>query len=424
MVAKADARGLKLLFTFWETPCWASVAPEDLKQGCAGAWWERRVQRYGPANPADYGDALAFLVKRYGGRVAAWEVWNEPNHPDYFIADDQAKSYAEIVKAAYPAAKAADPNSTVIAGSLADADFGFTERLFGHGIKGKFDAYSVHPYSGDRSPLDPGDDRWIQNSFIRGVPRVRDTLLAHGEDKPLWLTEFGWSTCTVRGLQSYKNCVDASVQASYLKQAYGQMQQWSYVPVGVWFNLEDTSADLGDRVDNYGLHTVDGRQKPAATAFREVSEAFGGGMPVAYDRPATAPTKPKPGNSGSNGIKSVKKGAVDLTVTRRRGKVVARGACRRRHPPRASRLPLPRQAARLRAADELHARRARRPQRQVQRQAAPPAAPQGPLADRGSHHEGRARHARGAHHPLTRVSGERGSARSSRARRCPRRRAR
>ena len=36
IVQKAEARGLKVLFTLWETPCWASSAPEDLKQSCVG----------------------------------------------------------------------------------------------------------------------------------------------------------------------------------------------------------------------------------------------------------------------------------------------------------------------------------------------------------------------------------------------------
>src|SRR4051812_49878277 len=57
VVAAARAHGLSPLLTLWETPCWASSAPAAAKQGCAGAWWKRGVQRYTPADPADYGDA-------------------------------------------------------------------------------------------------------------------------------------------------------------------------------------------------------------------------------------------------------------------------------------------------------------------------------------------------------------------------------
>ena len=276
VVAQAQARGIKVLFTVWETPCWASTAPETLKQGCAGAWWERDVQRYPPARASDYADALAFLIRRYGNRVAAWEVWNEPNQATYFKAPDPATSYAALVKAAYPAAKAADQNATIIAGSLSDADFQFTESLLQRGIGGHFDAYSVHPYSEDRSPLHPGFSGWAKKSFAAGVPAVRNTLLAHGQDRPIWLTEFGWSTCNVQGRSgAWENCVDAQTQANWLEQAYSQMSQWSYVPVGVWFNIKDTSGDAGSRVDNYGLTTTSNTPKPAYAAFRRAAGSLG-----------------------------------------------------------------------------------------------------------------------------------------------------
>jgi hypothetical protein len=285
VVNAAQKRGIKVLFTFWETPCWASTAPPSVKQGCAGEWWGRDVQRYPPADARDFGAALAFVVARYGDRVAAWEIWNEPNHPDYFKASDKVSAYARLVKAAYPAAKAADPSATVIAGSLADSDFGFTEALLDKGVGGSFDAWSVHPYSEDRSPLHPGIAGWTKKSFARGVPAVRRTLLRHGQNKPLWLTEFGWSTCAVRGQAAYDNCVTPGTQAAFLQRAFRQMQAWDYVPVGTAFNLADTSKDPGSRLDNYGLTDENGGRKPAFGAFRAASAALRRGS-VVPKRPA------------------------------------------------------------------------------------------------------------------------------------------
>ena len=102
LVAAANQRGISLLMTFMNSPCWASTAPESLKQGCAGSWWDRGVMGYAPSDPQAYARALAFLAARYGDKVAAWEVWNEPNHPDFFKASDQAGAYARLLKAAYP----------------------------------------------------------------------------------------------------------------------------------------------------------------------------------------------------------------------------------------------------------------------------------------------------------------------------------
>jgi hypothetical protein len=283
LVEGANARGIKLLLLFAETPCWASRAPESLKQGCTGRWWHRNVQNYPPRNPSDYADALAYLVKRYGDRVYAWEIWNEPNQDYFFHTRDQVGDYAKMVRAAYPAAKAADPRPIIVAGSLSDSDFQFADALYRHGVKGYFDAFSVHPYSQDRSPLATAVET-PRYSFVRGVPAVRRVMKSHGDDKPIWLTEFGWSTCTVRGQLHWENCVDPGVQARYLTRAFRQMRSWSYVPVGIWFNLENTSDSPGDRGENYGLMTRDGTPKPAFGAFRSVARELQGGSLRRYVR--------------------------------------------------------------------------------------------------------------------------------------------
>lgn len=311
VVAGAERRGMRLLLTFWETPCWASTAPDHLKQGCAGAWWERDVQRYPPANAQDYADALEWLVRRYGDRVTAWEIWNEPNHEHYFKAPDQAAAYAPLVRAAYPAAKRGHPGATVVAGSLADADYAFTERLLQLGVGDSFDAWSVHPYSEDRSPFHGGIAGWAKKSMSSGVPAVRDTLLRYGQDKPLWLTEFGWSSCSVRGRAAYENCVGERAQARYLLQAFDRLRTWDFVQVGVWFNLEDTAGDRSSRVDNYGLLRHDGSEKPAFRAFRAASRALATGAPM--------PRGP------GNGRKWRRK-RIRLKVFRRGPRVLARGS--------------------------------------------------------------------------------------------------
>ena len=276
LVEKADEHGVDLLLTVTDSPCWASSAPPSLKQGCDGEWWDREVQRYAPVDAGDYADALAFLVRRYGDRVAGWEIWNEPNSDTYFKSDDQPADYARIVRAAYPAAKAADRSATVIAGALAEAPPGFVEELFRHGIGGHFDAFSVHPYAGDASPHDPLTDGWVKNSFSRGVPAVREVLLRHGEDKPIWLTEFGWSTSTIRDSEPWRNGVDERTQALYTEQALVKIREWPYVPVAIVYELKDESDDRGDRNSNFGLLRHDGTPKPAYDAFRRAALALEG----------------------------------------------------------------------------------------------------------------------------------------------------
>jgi polysaccharide biosynthesis protein PslG len=288
LVEGANARGIKLLLMFAETPCWASSAPASVKQGCDGAWWHRDVQNYAPKRASDFADAFAFVVKRYGDRVYSWEIWNEPNQDYFFHTDDPVGDYAAMVRAAYRAAKAADPRPIIVAGSLSDSDFEFTDALYRRGVKGYFDAWSVHPYSDDRSPLDAAVES-PRYSFRSGVPAVREVMRRHGDEKPIWLTEFGWSTCNVRGPVHWQNCVDRSTQATYLTRAFLHMRTWSYVPVGIWFNLENTTGTPDDRVGNYGLLTQDGSQKPAFGAFRSVARELQAGGGERVDSPIGKP---------------------------------------------------------------------------------------------------------------------------------------
>ncbi len=273
VVAGARRRGLRLLLTVTSSPCWASSAPARLAQGCAGAWWERGVQNYAPRDPADYADALAFLVRRYGSRVAAWEVWNEPNQADYFSAPDPARAYAALLRHAYRAVKVVDPHAVVVGGSLSEADAAFTRRLYRLGVKGHFDAWSVHPYSGDRSPLS-SSPRGARYAFAAGVSAVRRVMLAHRDPKPIWLTEFGWSTADVRGQAPWANGVDQGTQARFLAQAFHQVRSWRFVPVAIWYDMTDTSGNPADRVGNYGLLSLQGTPKPALAEFRRAAAAL------------------------------------------------------------------------------------------------------------------------------------------------------
>lgn len=296
VVAGANARGVKPFFTVTGTPCWASTAPSTLKQDCSGAWWERGVQTYAPnaSDVAAYGRAVAFLAERYGDQVAGWELWNEPNHDEFFKADDQAQRYADLVKTAYPLIKAADPDAVVVAGAISLSDTAFVDQLFRHGIAGSFDAFSVHPYSLNRSPLEAGPD--VPTSFIRGVPAVREVMLRHGDSSPMWLTESGWSTSDVRR-DSWDSGVSEATQARYLEEQYAQFLQWDYVDVNIWYMLKDYTSDRSHLWGNCGLIDSDGRRKPAFAAFqRAAAQARDGGSAELVSPPPSPapPVSPPP----------------------------------------------------------------------------------------------------------------------------------
>jgi hypothetical protein len=228
-----------------------------------------------PSDPRYYAGFLHFVVSRYRGQVAGWEVWNEEDAPGFYGGD--AAQYTAMLKAAYPAAKSADPSTTLLIGGLTGNDYHFLEQIYASGGAGSFDAVGVHtdtacnlvsPYSYFRD----ADGRIDQFSFL-GYREVHAVMDSHGDGgKPIWMTEFGWSTtnstCANGRWAGQKAAgVSESDQAVFLTQALHCVAGDSYVPVMIWFQLRD--AGPGDTAEErFGLLRNNGTPKPAFSALQ------------------------------------------------------------------------------------------------------------------------------------------------------------
>ncbi len=84
-----------------------------------------------------------------------------------------------MLRAAYPAIKRANPGVAVLAGSLVGSNGVFLRALYAAGIKGYYDGLAVHFYT-------------LTLGSLRAIHEVQ---LAGGDHTPLWLDEFGWSSC-------------------------------------------------------------------------------------------------------------------------------------------------------------------------------------------------------------------------------------
>ncbi len=187
-----------------------------------------------------------------------------------------------MLKAAYPAIKAADPAATVLVGGLVGNDFEFVERLYDQGAKGSFDGVGVHT---DTACLttDPREyyrepsGRIGRYSFT-GYREVRATMLAHGDDKPVWMTELGWASTTAvceRGGRAGTKAggVTQAEQADFLGKAYGCLANDPWVEQAAWFNLHDLQTGSTNDSLNLGLVTDAFVHKPAFAAFQRAAAA-------------------------------------------------------------------------------------------------------------------------------------------------------
>jgi Cellulase (glycosyl hydrolase family 5) len=228
-----------------------------------------------PANPNDYAAFVGSLAQRWRGHVSAFEIWNEEDSSTWWSGGPDPAAYAQLLKASYPAVKAQDPSATVVLGGLTGNDYSFLEGVYQAGAKGSFDAVGVHTDTACNvlSPYDflrGTDDRLIPDSFL-AYREVHATMLANGDDSPIWMTELSWrttqATCSEGAFAGQKpQGVSEQTQATYLRQAYHCLTQDPYVQVALWFPIEDE----GNLTS--GLLRGGGSHKPSYTAMRRYVE--------------------------------------------------------------------------------------------------------------------------------------------------------
>jgi hypothetical protein len=194
--------------------------------------------------------------------MAAIEVWNEPDQANqlYFAGPDKPQRYAAILRAAYPAIKRANPNVPVLAGSLVGANGVFLRALYAAGIKGYYDGLAVHFYT----------------LTLASLRSIREVQLASGDTKPLWLDEFGWSSCYPRyRIQQEQACVTKQIQATNMANTIRALAHTAYIAAAVLYKLQDSPQE------EFGVLSASGARKPAFAALaRVLSSPFGSPSPV------------------------------------------------------------------------------------------------------------------------------------------------
>jgi Cellulase (glycosyl hydrolase family 5) len=260
-------KGTKVIIDVVHSPQWASGSTD---------------QAAPPRDPADYAAFVETMARRLAGKVAAWEVWNEEDAPIWWTGAPDAPAYAALLKAAYPAIKTADAHATVVLGGLTGNDYEYLDQLYANGVKGYFDALSVHtdticdvisPYEYIRNdptaPYAGHINRW---AFL-GYRTVHEVMLAHGDQSPIWMTEMGWSTypgiCNSGRWAGQKpGGVAPAQQATFLLQAFHCLAQDAYVQIAIWYGMQDMPPFDNPRGE-YGLLSSSLNPKPAFGALSE-----------------------------------------------------------------------------------------------------------------------------------------------------------
>jgi hypothetical protein len=226
-----ERRGLHPIVVVVGTPAWAR-----------GGLGSRMTP---PDRPEDFADAVGHLAARYADRPSiAYEIWNEPNQDDFWDTESgpDARAYAEMLKASNARIKGAAPDAIVLGGSVAFNDREYLEQLYAApGVVGSFDALALHPYTLAYPPEQVADQA---HSFALAIESASEVMAAHGDaDRPIWITELGWST----------QLVGEAVRAEYLGRAVELIRRSPQVAVACVYQLRQDQ-DLPE----FGLITASG----------------------------------------------------------------------------------------------------------------------------------------------------------------------
>lgn len=254
IVNDAASRGMGVLGVLNATPSWAGQ------------------YIVGHPDPTAFATFASTVASRYGSKIAAYEIWNEPNASFSYNPVDPT-AYTALLKAGYTAIKAATNGAAEVIGAVVGAGptqgtttmdpVTFVTKMFAAGAQGYFDALSFHPYNSSTEFSQGPSVLPAGTSPLDQVTAIRALLAAHGDSAlKIWITEYGEPT----------NVVSEATQAAYLKD---MIQSWQSFAGGgpiFLYNTRDTSADPTYDVadNNFGLYYYNWTAKAAAAVVKSL----------------------------------------------------------------------------------------------------------------------------------------------------------
>lgn len=229
IVNRLTSKGVNILWTLCYCADWASSAPANVSG--------RRF--YPPANLTHWDDFVTKICNKYKGKVFYWEVWNEEDNATFWrtnLAEDRVAKYRELLQHASERIRAVDPNNKVLLGGLTGAGAPFLSQLINtSSVGGYFDIMNYHTYQDSAGMV-------ATYKEFTGVMNSRQIA-----SKPIWITEFGYSTNNNPALEFNK--------ADWVDQGYVTHFSMPGVERLFWYVYRNTN-NPGE--DNYkGLETTD-----------------------------------------------------------------------------------------------------------------------------------------------------------------------
>ncbi len=268
--------GLSLLVRVDHQPKWA-------RSGCS--------LQGPPENLADFADFLSALAARYKGKIEAYQIWNEPNLArEWCDQRPDPAAYAEMLRVAYRAIKAADPRPLVVSAGLSptgtrppqampdDEYLDALYRAMNGSPDGYFDVLGVHAagYAAppEVSPEEAAADkaRYGGERFFtfRRVEDLRAIQERYGDgDRRVAILEMGWTSDPIHPEYAWHAVTEAQ-KADYLVRAYAYAREHWQPWIGLMTTIYLCDPDWTEQNEQYWwcITNPDGTPRPAFEALK------------------------------------------------------------------------------------------------------------------------------------------------------------
>lgn len=285
VVQQADEMNVQIVARLSDAPDWthptAGVKDED--------WHDAP-----PDDPADFGRFCGAVAARYATRIAAYQVWNEPNlDREWGNLQPNAARYVELLAACSTAIREADPAAVIISAGLSPTgtwtehvtpDDIYLQQMYDAGFSQYVDVVGVHapgfsdvPYGPDDAERD-GNGRW---ATFRRVEDLRKIMVRNGDAaKQMAILEMGWTVAPPE-LEAYTwFAVDEDTQAARLAAAHAYIaEHWRpWVGLVTTIYLADPAWDEDDEETYFAITLPNNWARPALQTLGNMPKYCVGGV--------------------------------------------------------------------------------------------------------------------------------------------------
>jgi Beta-galactosidase len=271
----AGQHGLHIVAQLVDTPKWAGRTAFSI-----------------PANPRLFAEFVAGVIARYGvggsfwkvhpnlagSAIATFELWNEPYFTNGNAGQYNPGRYARMVKAASIAGHAVSPSASFLIEADMESHLNgvwtwWVDALYKAvpAFNNYFQGVAVHDFGKDVTHLSPIVYGQPYPNFgrVRRIEDLRRQFLRHNAgEKPFWIMEAGWPTCT----QRHSDCVTPAQQKANLRTLIGYVHgPWKTWVQSLFIYRYQDGPDPNTVQGGYGLIYNTGKPKPALGVFERLA---------------------------------------------------------------------------------------------------------------------------------------------------------